>query len=216
MCCSGDSTVKQTEQAQAAFTSTLTSAFKTAFANQQTVLQPVIAKLTDMLNNPQGFSPATMALMKTGATETVQAATESAQKAANAYLASRGGPTLGSGVAAQIGGSIAAGGAEATAKELSNIDIQSGLLQNENYWRAISGLTGVAAAENPTGFANAETNSANSVADLSKAYLASQQADWQNTFGIINGIAGLGMAAVGGLKTAGVFGGAGAGGGGNV
>jgi hypothetical protein len=216
MCCSGDTTAKQTEQAQAAFTTTLTGAFKTAFANNQAILDKLTATLTDAINNPQGFSPKTLALMKTNASDTVTAQTQNAEKAANAYLASRGGPTLGSGVAAQIQGGIAAAGATETAKELSGIDIQSGLLQNENYWRGISGLTNVANAENPTGLANAETGSANATADLSRAYLASQQADWSNTFGIINGIAGLGMATVGGLKTAGVFGGAKAGGGGNV
>jgi hypothetical protein len=197
MCCSGDKTVKATEAAQAAMTDTLRGSFMTAFSAKQDVLSKLIPKLMDAINNPHGFDPKTLALMKTNASDTVSANTTAAQTAANAYLASHGGATLGSGVAAQIKGQIAAASATEGAKENSNIDIQSGLLQNENYWRAINGLTTVANSENPEGIANAEVGSANSVANLSSAYLASKQADWQNTFGIIKGVAGLASAAAG-------------------
>ena len=212
MCCSGDSTAKQTEAAQAAFTNTLSGAFRTAFGKNQADLDALSAKLTDMMNNPHGFDAKTLALMRTTASDTVAQQTAQAQTAANTYLATHGGPELGTGVGAQIKGQIAGEGATEAARENSNIDIQNGLLQNENYWKAIEGLTSVANAENPTGIAGAETGSANATADLSRAYLSSKQADWQNTFGIINGIAGLGTAAVGGLQAAGVFGGAKAGG----
>ena len=197
MCCSGDKTVKATETAQAAFTNTLSQSFQTAFANKQDILGKLIPRLTDAINNPQGFDPKTLALMKTNASDTVAGQTAAAQTAANAYLASHGGADLGSGVAAQIKGQIAGAGAVEGSRESNNIDIQNGLLQNENYFRAISGLTNVAQAENPEGMAGAEVGSANSVADLSRAYLASTQAGWQNTMGIISGIAGLGSAAVG-------------------
>jgi hypothetical protein len=210
MCCSGDSTVKATETAQAAFTNTLSSSFSTAFANNQAILGKLTTTLTNAVNNPQGFDPKTLALMKTNASDTVAAQTGQAQTAANAYLASHGGAELGSGVAAQIKGSIAASGATETAKEESGIDVQNGMLQNQNYWNAISGLTNVANAENPTGFANAEVNSANSTADLSKAYLATKQAGWQDTFGVISGIAGL-AGAVAGMPMP-KFGGSGGGG----
>lgn len=210
MCSSGDSTVKATETAQAAFTNTLSASFKTAFANKQEYLDKIGAKLTDMINNPRGFDPKTLALMKTNASDTVATSTGNAQQAANAYLATHGGSELGSGVAAQIKGQIGATGAVEGARENSNIDIQSGLLQNDNYWKAISGLTNVANSENPEGLASAETSSANSVGNLSQAYLASKQADWNNTFGVIKGITGLASAAVG-LPS---FGGSSGGGGG--
>jgi hypothetical protein len=197
MCSSGDSTVKSTEQAQAAFTNTLSASFKTAFASKQEMLDRLNAKLTDQINNPQGFDPKTLALMKTNASDTVARNTNAAQVGANAYLATHGGAELGSGVAAQIKGGIAGAGAVEGARESSNIDIQSGLLQNDNYWKAISGLTNVANSENPEGLAGAETSSANSVGNLSQAYLASKQADWNNAFGVVKGIAGLGMAAAG-------------------
>lgn len=197
MCSSGDSTVKSTEAAQAAFTKTLSASFSTAFAAKQDILSKLTAKLTDQINNPQGFDPKTLALMKTNASDTVARGTNAAQVGANAYLATHGGAELGSGVAAQIKGGIAGAGAVEGARESSNIDIQSGLLQNENYWRGISGLTNVANSENPEGLASAEVSSANSVGNLSQAYLASKQADWNNAFGVVKGIAGLGMAAAG-------------------
>lgn len=212
MCCSGDKTVKATETAQAAFTNTLTGAFNTAFANKQNILSAINTKLTDMMNNPHGFDPRTLALMKTNASDTVARQTNQAQVAANTYLATHGGPTLGSGVGAEIKGNIAAAGAGEQAREASNIDIQSGLLQNENYWKAISGLSDVAKAEDPEGLAGAEEGSANSTATLSKALLDSQQASWGNIGGIISGVAGLGLAGVGAYKDLG-FAGTGGGGG---
>jgi hypothetical protein len=211
MCSSGDSTVKQTEQSQAAFTSTLRDSFNTAFAAKQDILGKLTGKLTDMLNNPHGFDPKTLALMKSGAADVVARQTNAAQVGANTYLATHGGPDLGSGVGAQIKGGIAAAGATEGARESSNIDIQSGLLQNENYWKAVSGLSSVAQEENPEGLASDEIGSANSVADLSKSFLASKEADWGNIGGIINGVAGLGTAAVGAYKNLG-FAGKGAGG----
>jgi hypothetical protein len=213
MCCSGDSTAKASETASAAMQTTLNSSFQTAFGKNQAELDSVSAKLTNTLNNPQGFDPKTLALMKTNSSDTVTQQTLNAQQGANAYLATHGGAELGSGVGAQIKGGIAAAGATEDAKESSNIDIQNGLLQNQNYWQAINGLTNVANAENPTAYANAANGAANSTADLSKAYLASTQAGWQDAGGIISGIAGLGTAAVGAYKTLG-FAGTGAGGGG--
>lgn len=213
MCCSGDSTVKQQETAQAAFTNTLNTSFQQSFANNQAILGTLQKTLTDRVNNPTGFDPKTLALMKTNASDTVAQQTNQAQTAANAYLATHGGAELGSGVGAQIKGSIAAAGATEGAKEDSNIDIENGMLQNQNYWAGIQGLTNVANAENPTGFAGAETNSANATADLSKAYLASQQAGWQDLGSVISGVSGLATSAIAGYNA---FGGSKAGGGGNV
>jgi hypothetical protein len=207
MCSSGDSTVKQSEASQAAMTSALSSSFSTAFAAKQDILGKLSAKLTDMLSNPQGFDPKTLALMKTTAADTVARQTNDAQTAANAYLATHGGATLGTGVGAQIKGQIAGQGAVEGERESSNIDIQNGLLQNENYWKSISGLSNVANSENPEGLASAEVGSADATANLSKAFLASKQADWQNTFGIIKGVAGLATAAAGIPSFAGAGGG---------
>ena len=213
MCCSGDKTVKATETAQAAFTQTLTDSFKTAFANKQDILNKIVLRMKEMMFNPQGLDPKTLALMKTTASDTVARETEAAQAAANAYLATHGGPTLGSGVAAQIKGQIAAAGAGERARELSGIDIQSGLLQNENFWKSISGLTAAANEENPEAIANSEIGSANSVGELSKAYTASKFAGMQAFGSLLSGISGLATAVTTGIPK---FGGTKAGGGGSA
>jgi len=200
MCSSGDKTAKAVEQSQAAFTNTLQAAFQQAFGANQAILQGLTAKLNDMLNNPKGFDAKTLTLLKTGASDAFTSQTQAALKGANAYMASHGSADLGSGVNSQIAGSILATGAAANAQGQSNIDIQNGLLANENYWKAIQGLTGVAQAYNPAGYASAANSSADSVADLSRSVLASQQAGWQNAMGIVSGIAGLGTAAVGAYK----------------
>lgn len=190
---------------------TLQASFGQAFGKQQAILDSLTSKLTDMMNNPKGFDPKTLALMKTNASDTVTRQTLAAQTAASASAA-RGSADLGSGVNAQISGSIAGMGANELASENSNIDIQSGVLQNQNLWNAISGLTGVARAEDPSGLAGAANDAGKTTASLGSAFLASKQADWNNTFGVVKGIAGLGMAAAGLPK----FGGGGGGGGGSA
>lgn len=212
MCSSGDSTAKNAEQAQAAFTQTLQSSFQQAFANSQGILSGLTSKLTEAMNNPQGFSPAELQLMKSQASDTVTGQTQAAEKAASTYAASHGGADLGSGVQSQIAGTIAASGATEQAKESSNIDLANAEQQQQNYWRAIGGLSNVAQAENPTGFAGAANQGAGEVANLSQAVLASQQAGWQDVGSVISGVAGLGSAATGAFKDLG-FAGAAAGGG---
>lgn len=207
MCCSGDKTAKAAEQAQAAFTQTLQSSFSTAFANNQAILNNLTQTLTNAINNPKGFDPKTLALMKTNVNDTVSNSVRNAQIASTNAAAARSGPDLGSGVDAQVQGQIAGTGVAARAQNLSQIDIQNGLLQNQNYWSAIQGLTNVAAAENPTGYAGAANQGAGEVANLSNAVLQSQQAGWQNAFGVVSGIAGLGLSAVGAYNSLG-FGGA--------
>lgn len=212
MCSSGDSTLKSSETSQAAFMKTLQASFGTAFGKNQAILDSLTKTLTDAIANPKGFDPRTLAMMKTGAADSVARQTNAAQVSAGNYGASHGGADLGSGVQSQIQGSIAGTGAAEGARESSNIDIASGQLQNENYWRAISGLTGVANAENPSAYASDANSAANSTASLGSAFLASKQADWNNTFGVIKGVAGLTSAAAG-LPS---FGGSSGGGGGAV
>lgn len=195
MCCSSDKTAKASEATSAALQTTLSADYSKTFAAQQAILGPMSIKLADMMNNPQGFDPKTLALMKTSASDQVAAATRNAQIGAGNYANSHGGADLGSGVQAQVAGGIEAQGAIARSQQMNNIDIQSGLLKNSNQQFAIQGLTNVAQAYNPTGYANAANSAGNTTANLSKAVLDSQQAGWSNTFGIIKGIAGLGVSA---------------------
>jgi|ERR1700704_645972 len=197
MCSGGDKTLNSAEKSQAAFMSTLQGAFSQAFGANQAILANLTKTLTDAIANPQGFDPKTLALMKTNASDTVARGVNAAQVAASQNAAVRGSTDIGSGVQAQIAGSIAGSGANELASENSNIDIQSGLLKNQNYWQAIHGLTDVANAYNPQGYANAANNAGSVTADLGRAALSAKQAGWQNAFGIVSGVAGLASAAAG-------------------
>lgn len=206
MCSGGDKTLNAAEKSQAAFMQTLQGSFSQAFGAQSAILANLTKVLTDAIANPHGFDPKTLALMKTNASDTIARQITAAQTAAANNFAVRGSSDIGSGVNAQIAGSIAGGGAEELARENSNIDIQSGFLQNQNYWNAIQGLTGVASAYNPTGYAGAANNAGAVTADIGRAALSAKQASWQNAFGVVKGIAGLTMAASGLPMFAGVGG----------
>jgi hypothetical protein len=197
MCSEADPTQEALRDSQAAFTGTMRQAFSTAFANNQAILGNLTNILTKAIANPQGYTPAEMTALRTGVTDTVAQATKNATIAAGNYAATHGGADLGSGVTAQIEGGIQTGGMEEGAREQSQITIANAERQQQNYWNAISGLTQVGAAYNPTGYAGAETSSANATTAASQEVSAERQAGWQNAFGVVSGIAGLASAAAG-------------------
>lgn len=197
MCSDANPTEVALQKAQADFTNTLDASFKTTFANQQQILGQLSTTLQKAIANPQGYTPAQMAALRTGAIDATSQATNDAEKAAAAYGASHGGADLGSGVQSQIQGTIASGGAQQLAQANEQITEANANLQQQNYWNAISGLTNVGRSYDPTGYANAATNSANAVTNASNAITSEQQAGWQNAFGIVSGISGLASAAAG-------------------
>lgn len=200
MCCSGDSTAQDLEKTQAAFTSTLNSAYSTMFANQQATLAKLTAQLNQAVNNPQGFSAQDLAAMRTTTMDQTTQQFARAQVAANAKAAAEGGADLGSGVAAGISAGIQAQGAEAQAAGQEQITLANEQLKQQNYWRGISGLENLGGMENPTSIAGAEAGVANSATNAGQLVLSSEQAGWGDIGGVISGIAGLGAAAGGVYK----------------
>lgn len=203
MCSEGDKTVSQTEQSQAAFQQELTKDFSTAFGKNQEILNFLNTTLTNAIKNPQGFSQPALTAMRTGATDAVSKQFQDATVAANATAAAHGGAALPSGVAAQVSGQIAQGAAAEQSKQQQQITLANEQEKQNNYWKAIAGLGGVASQENPNAYASNATSAANSVSNLGQTLLATQQADWQNAGAIISGVAGLGEAvATGGMSIA--------------
>lgn len=188
----GDSTLKNQEQAQSNFSSTLTSAFKTQFGNQQGVLSFLTSKLEPMLNNPTGFSADTLATMRTQATEGTARSYGQAEQALHTAEASRGGNGLPSGVDAQLEALNANAGAAQNESSQQNITLADEQQKQANYKTALDALGGVAQMENPTGLAGAEIGAADSVGSLGKAYKDSQNSQLLSALG---GIAG-GVASV--------------------
>jgi hypothetical protein len=189
--CKGDSTAKASEQAQASFTNTLQQSFAQQFANQSNVLNFLNGKLTAQVNNPQGYTPAQMAALNTQAIQGTAQQYQNASQAANQAIAARGGNGLPSGVNAQIQGQLAQGAANTESSALMNNQINNANLQQQNYWNALNGLSGVASQYNPNGFAGSANSGAGEVANLSNAYTNSNQSQLLGALGgVVGGAAG--------------------------
>lgn len=198
--CKGDQTVSAAETAQANFTNTLQQIFSTQYATQQAQLQFLQNTLQPQIANPQGYTPAQLTAMRTGATDTIAQQTANAQQAVQATEAARGGNGLPSGVSAQIDAQLKEGQAQQTSAAQNTITTQNAQLQQQNYWNAISALSGTAAQENPLGYSGAATSGANSVGNLGQVEYNTQQS------GVLGALTGLAGSVAGAAGRAGGFG----------
>ena len=189
----GDEVAKSTERSTADFTKTLQQAFATNNANQQGQLDFLSKELQSGITNPQGYSPETLASMHTQATEAAAQNNKNVMQAVNEKFATQGDATsLPSGVQEQIQSQVASTIANNEATAQLGITQQNGQLQQENKWKAVSGLEGVAGLENPEGFAGSANNSADTVSKLSQVVTA---ANGPSVGSILGGIAGAGLGA---------------------
>jgi hypothetical protein len=184
----GDSTARGQEHDSAGFAATLRDAFTQQFGHLQDVMSFLTNKLTGQVNNPTGFSPQAKAAMTTNAMQTTATDYANAKAAAQAASAAHGGSTLPNGVQAQIQGQLAQAGANEQTSQLNNINLADEQLKEENQWRAISGLEGVAGMENPTQYSSAANQTENAIAGLSEANTASQNADMGPVNGLLSGL----------------------------
>lgn len=201
----GDSTAKQGEQSQLAFSQQLQQAFQAQFGQNRSVLNFLNGKLTAAINNPQGMSPEALAAARTNAAQTTAEDYAHAQQAVNGQIAARGGSTLPSGVAAQIQGQLAQGAANENTQGQNQITLANEQMRQQNYWNAVSGLSGVAQGYNPNGYAGEANSGASTVASLSQANSAAENAGAFNQFmgGLGGGLGrGLSSFATGGLSEA--------------
>src|SRR5579872_6067159 len=101
----GDTSAQDTEKSQANFTNTLQQAYATNNASQQEKLNFLTKQLESGVTNPQGYSPETLAAMRTQAEESAAQNNKNVMQAVNEKNATDGGasPTaLPSGVQEQI------------------------------------------------------------------------------------------------------------------
>ena len=191
MCCSGDQTAKNLEETQAAMTSTLNASYTTMFAEQQALLKPLQVQLQQAVNNPQGFSPAELASLRTSSTDLTAGQFEKAAVAANTMGAAHGGADLSSGVQAGIEAGVATAGAQTQAQNQQGITIANEQQRQQNFWKGIGGLEDIGGLENATPVAGAGAGVANSATSAGNLALNSQQASWGDIGGVISGVAGL-------------------------
>jgi hypothetical protein len=192
----GDSTDKSAEESSAAFQTQLQSAFSQQFASQQNLLNFLGSKFQSIINNPQGYSPATMAALNTNAIDTAATLYQNSLKGVQSRMAATGGATaLPNGVQAQIAGQLAGQEANTEAGSLQQAQLANQAQEQQNYWSALNGLSGVAQEQNPLGYASGANNAASTVAQGSQAFTASNQ---NPLLGVLGGIVG---GAVGGAGT---------------
>lgn len=187
----GDSAIKNQENQQAGFNTQLQNVFTQQFGAQSGILNFLQGKLTNQINNPTGFSPAQMAALNTNNTENSAKSFANAQAATQNAEAARGGSALPSGVSAQLAAGNANAAAASNAQGANAIQLANASQQQNNYWNAVQGLSGVANQENPTGFAGLFNQGSSNVGNLGVDYNQTQQSQLESTLGgALGGVAG--------------------------
>jgi hypothetical protein len=182
--CKGDQTAQNEEQSQATFSNTLQNAFQTNNAAQQNQLNFLNQKMQNMINNPTGYSPQTLASLRASANDQIAAQDQNVTRAVNNQQQTEGGAEgLPSGVNSQINASIASQAAQAGSAAQQNITEQNAQLQNQNMWNAVQGEGTVAGMENPEGMAGEEEGAASNVSNLSQAVTQSSGPTWGSILG---------------------------------
>lgn len=200
MCSSGGSVATEDQalqDSQVALNTTLSNDYNTSFAEQQSTLGNLQARLNYMASNPMGYTPQQLATATTSINENTANAAKQAIGAASAYAAAHGGADVGSGVTGEIAGQVASNAAQSKAQQLSSLSQQSQDLKQQNLWKAISGLSGV--GNEYGGSAGTAVSGANGAAESAvnagSGSLAATQAGWSDFGGIISGIGSLATAA---------------------
>jgi hypothetical protein len=213
MCSSGGSvgaTDEALQKSQAAMTNTLNSDYATTFAEQQSVLANLTAKMNYEAANPMGYTPQQLSTATTAINENTATAARQAISAAGAYAASHGGADVGNGAVGEIAGQIGSAAAQSKAQQLASLSNQNQAMKQGNFWNAISGLNSVGSELGGAGGTaiGGAGRSADSAVGAGSGALAAQQAGWQDVGGVISGIAGLGAAgaSVIGANPGGIFG----------
>lgn len=164
-------TAEQT-QSQIDFTKTLQSMFQTQYGNQQNILNFLKDTLTPVIQRAEagnGLSPEALTAMRTGATEQTASQFNNAQTATQELEAMHGGNGLPSGVNAQLTAANATAAANSGANAQRQITEYNSNIAQSNLWNGVNALNGLAAQENPLGYAASANSGSEGVASLSGA-----------------------------------------------
>lgn len=189
-----DSTISAQEAQQNGFNKQLAAIFGTQFGKQSSVLNFLTNKLTGMAENPTGFDATTKAALNTGNIEGAAKSFSSAQKATQAIEAGRGGSTLPSGVSEQLTAENANAGAAQLSEGERQIALADAAQKQDNQWRALSGLSSIAAEENPTPYASEYNQGSATVGNLAVDKFDTSQSPLA---AILGGVAGTAIKTIG-------------------
>ncbi len=173
------------------FMNTLQNAFSSQFATQQNTLNFLNTKLTNMVNNPQGYSAPALAAMRTSATDQVAQQFQSAKRANQNTEFNRGAENMPSGVNAQINAGLDTEAAQTEAGAQNQITQANANLQQQNFWNATNALNGVASQYNPLGYAGDANGAGSTLSSLSGAETSAEGGGLGMVLGgVAGGIAG--------------------------
>lgn len=204
----GDKTVKAAETSQQTFDASLQNIFTQQYATQKSNLDYLTSKLKPQIDaGGTGYTPEQLASMRTGATDTNSAQFQAAQAALQNSISQRSGGsklTGVSGASTEADAALLNSAAQTEAGSQEKITADNANLQQSNYWNAINTLNGVAAQNNPLGYASSATAGTGAVANASQAYTSSNQSQ---LLGALGGIAGGAVSgwATGGFKMPGCW-----------
>lgn len=188
-----DPTAQSLENSQAGFAQQLVNIFNQQYGKQSQIFDYLTGQMKAMAASPTGYNADALAAMRTSATDVNSQETQNAKQAfANDVSARSGGSKLAGVAGATASGeaTIGAAGAAQEANSQNAITLADQNLRQQNYWRAIAGLTGQQAAADPLGYSSGATSGANSVANLSQAVTsAAGPSPLQMAGGLVGGAA---------------------------
>lgn len=155
--------------------SELRSLFYRQYYSQTAKLAFLNNQMRTAISNPQGFSPQALAALRATATDTIATNFQHAQAALNEREAQTGGLDLPSGVNAQLAEGLYAQEAQQQAAAHNQIELQNEDLKNQNYWRAVQTLSGVAQQEAPERYLSGALDASAGVGSLADAATKANQ-----------------------------------------
>jgi hypothetical protein len=161
------------ENEELSFDTTLQNLMQQQYSNQSAQLKFLQGQLEPEISaGGQGYTPAQLAAQRTGATDTNAQQYEQAQEALNNQITDASGGSKLTGVAGattEADAQLLNAEAQTQAASQENITQNNANLQQQNYWNSINALNGVAAQENPLGYASAANGASEASSAASQA-----------------------------------------------
>lgn len=209
MCFGGSSSAEnQISNEQSQMLQTLMNNYGQMFKGQTAILSNLQNSATPILAagpNQYGYSPAEDSALRTLSDTSTANAYQAAKQATGEQLSGVGGGNtfLPNGTEAGIDANLANTAAQARANQQLGITTSGYATGRQNYLNAASILGGVAAQDNPLGYAGATTNAGNSAFGSANTINQQNNAALQTEMGLIGGGASAILGGFGNLDTTG-------------
>lgn len=198
---SPDKSQEALENEELSFDTSLQNIFQQQYTNQEAQLKFLQGQLEPEITNPQGYTPTQLATQRTQATDVNAQQYQQAQEALNNEISDNSGGSKLTGVSGantESDAQLLNAEAQTQAASQETITENNANLQQQNYWNAINALNGVAAQENPLGYASASSGASEASSAASQANSQHISATSSPLWGALGGaFGGAGTAAAG-------------------